>query len=263
MRSRKCRVTDIFQICESWVNAEPCFLIDEEWREVFDSIYDSEDPLSERGYLAKEHSIGMARMPTIQRRAFNAISQDADPADPAVTKIVEELRDMHRACQKWRGDFIRYLASYGTMNKDTFNTSLSLFCGGGVWNILVSLFLSILDPETRQATLGEAIERSWEVIHGHQELPPIQERKTLFMAQRQRISEATVLAAPVLKETIGSGKLIEMWRIMFWFRAMQKAEQGAIPEFEPEKNFSTGDTLPHPAQSAFFLKMGLDLLSLT
>ena len=218
--------------------------------------------MSERGYLAKEHSIGMARMPTIQRRAFGAIAQDLDPSSPDVKTLVDELRDMHRQCQRWRADFVKYLASYGKMNMDTFDTGLSLFCGAGIWNVLITLFLAVLDPTNRQALPGEAIERSWEVIHGPRELPPIRERRSLFMAQRQRISEATVLAAPVLKEAIGSGKLIEMWRVMFWFRAMQQAEQGAIPEFEPDNDSRTNAILPRPGQSAFFLRMGLDLLSL-
>ena len=204
----------------------------------------------------------MAMMPAIQRHAFGAITQDLDPSSLEVATLVDEPRDMHRLCQRWRASFTRHLASYRKMNMDTFDISLSLFCGTGIWNVLISLFLAFLDPENRQTLLGEAVERSWEVIHGQQELPPIQERKSLFMAQRERICKATVLVAPVFKETIGSGKLIEMWRIMLWLKSMQQTEQDAIPAFETGENTCTDGILPRPEQSALFLRMGLGLLTL-
>ena len=235
---------------------------EEPWHEVFDDVFDSPDPLSDSGYLAKEHGIGMARIPLIESKVFAAVAHDLEPTCAEIMIIVDELQEMHRQCQRWRTEFTTYLASYGKMAMRTFDTSLSLFCGGMIRNVLVCMFLAVVDPENRQGLLDEAVERAQEVIEAHRELPPIPDRSSLFMGHRDRISEGTVVTAPVWRESVGSGRLVEMWRVMAWCKAMQKTEHQIDPKEDLEESTSTEQTLPLPNNCAALVKMGFELLNL-
>lgn len=254
------RMLTIKQGTECLIKGLPCFLEEEPWQAFFAKVYPSEEPLADNGRLMREYAMDMVKMPGLQCRILDVLERGVPAAAEEVTLLTERVRWINNQSRRWNSDFTKCLAACESMKPQEYDSRMTQYAAGVTFHILSCMFLAALDPDVRLSMIEEAVGHARELKKAQSELGPLQHGPALYVAQKARISEATLCAAPIWKEAAGSGALIESWRFHIWCRAIKIFHS---PDFLLAQ-ISQGDdsARARPFHSVSLVRFGFELLTL-
>lgn len=112
---------------------------------------------------------------------------------------------------------------------------------------------------SRLTLIEEAEEHSRELRKAQRELPPLQSGPAFYVTQKARLSDATLIAAPIWKETVGSADLIDSGRFAIWCKAIRKFHS---PDNLLDQISRKDDPANQAGSNVSLVKFGFDLLAL-
>ena len=236
-----------------------CFLEEQPWQEFFTKVYDSEEPLADNGRLMRSYAVDMVKMPGLQSKVINILERGLDTASDEVRLLTDRARYLNSQSRNWRNEFTECLAAATDMGPQEYDSRMSQFAAGVTFHVLSCMLLAVLDPVLRLSLIEEAEDHARELRKAQRELSPLQHGPAFYVAQKARISEATLVAAPIWKETVGSVNLIDSGRVTIWCKAIQKFHS---PDNFLDQILRKDDSADIAGSSVSLVRFGFDLLSL-
>ena len=207
----------------------------------------------------RDYAVDMVKMPGLQCRILDILGRGLDAATEEVIELTERVRWINNQSRRWHTEFTQCLAACQSMETQEYDSRMTQFAAGVTFHVLSCMFLAALDPVLRLPMIEEAEGHARELKKAQLELSPLQHVPAFYVAQKARISEATLCAAPIWKEAVGSGNLLESWRFHVWCRAVKKYHSS---KFVLEQISRANDPATQIVDSVSLVRFGFELLTL-
>ena len=207
----------------------------------------------------RSYAVYMVKMPGLQHQVIKVLERGLETTAEEVKLITSRARHLNNQSRKWLNTFTQCLAACTDMGPKEYDSRMSQFAAGVTFHVLSCMLLAVLDPDSRLSLIEEAEEHARELRKAQRELSPLQHGPAFYVAQKARISDATLLAAPIWKETVGSAGLIDSGRFAIWCKAIQKFHS---PDNVLDQILRRDDPADQAGHSVSLVKFGFDLLTL-
>jgi hypothetical protein len=203
------------QCCEDFLNNKRCFLDDPSWTKLLEAITAPHETFTDRSVLGTTLMILMATLPGLTKRTDHALVMQDTLQPEDFIAIAAEVRLVRSAIVTWRRKFNIALLHVEERSRDDtadFGKRYELLGISLIINIMVSRMLCCVVPSER-ALLEEEVQNLSFELKGVRESVEHNLRATFFLAQKATIADAAIATHSDFQDVVGSGKIVESWRL--------------------------------------------------
>ncbi|KAF4613431.1 hypothetical protein G7Y89_g15456 [Cudoniella acicularis] len=212
-----------YPICaEALLNNEACFLDNPKWIEALTAACIPNETFSDRSALGIDLIILKSKIPGLVKKTNHAvfIQETLQPKD--FDALADEIRVVRTAIVTWRRKFNTALlhAEPHPQNKTIdFAKRYELLGISLIINIMLSRLLASIVPNDRALLEEEAQNLAIELKSvqgslGHSK------RAQFYFEQKAKLADAAIDTHEEFREEIGSGRVVESWRLERFFEAI-------------------------------------------
>ncbi|RDW61498.1 hypothetical protein BP5796_11390 [Coleophoma crateriformis] len=199
---------------EAMFNNEHCFLEQDNWREVFESVIVDDDIISDRSEIVISLLMIKSKIPGICADATTAVCGDKPPEMSAVVDLASRAQQARDSLIKWRCDYEPLLGPLAELCKRDVDDDKKCKVMGVYLScmMLVNRLLSSVSAPKERLELEDEIDAiADQVLDLYGRVAEIRPQSTLFLAQTIAIAKAMQATTPLWRDISPDGG-IERWK---------------------------------------------------
>lgn len=186
------------------LNNQRCFLEDEAWKDVFESVIVEDSVISDRSEVVISLLIHKSKVPGICYDATSAICSDTPPDPCAVDKLATRARQLRNDLIIWRRDHESLLGPIpklcrGNVEDDKRCKVIGVFMA---CLILANRLLAAVTPTERLELEDETQSLVSEVFDLQKLVAEVRPEAALFLAQTVLVAKATLATARLWRDGV-------------------------------------------------------------
>uniref|UniRef100_A0A8H7TMA4 Transcription factor domain-containing protein n=1 Tax=Bionectria ochroleuca TaxID=29856 RepID=A0A8H7TMA4_BIOOC len=218
----------VYPICiEALFTSQECFLDNPEWIRVLESAVITQDTFSDRSRLGVTLMTFITRIPALALMTFQLLSADTCLQTDELQAGVTKLRSLRSAIIAWRRSFNTALLNAAdvclTANDET-GKRYELLAIAIVLHILTTRMLLCISPNEREFLEEEVQSHAAELKEIQVSVAGKHGRAAFLISQKAMTADATIATHSDFKESVGTGRLVESWKLAKFLELAKKKE---------------------------------------
>ncbi|KAK7222382.1 hypothetical protein V2G26_010385 [Clonostachys chloroleuca] len=218
----------VYPICiEALFTSQECFLDNPEWTRVLESAVITQDTFSDRSRLGVTLMTFMTRIPGLALMTFQLLSADTYLQTAELQAEVAKLRSLRSAIIAWRRSFNTALLNAVDVchtAKDETGKRYELLAIAIVLHILTTRMLLCISPNEREFLEEEVQSQAAELKEIQVSVAGKHGRAEFLISQKAMTANATIATHSDFQESVGTGRLVEPWKLAKFLELAKKKE---------------------------------------